>query len=435
MENNKINYKEGLKHYDIGKAPKKQLWLFKELINLLSRVTLGNKTKIEKINMEGIKAPYIVLSNHMAFADLEINAMANYPHRISNIATFETFHKRALLLELCGCIGKRKFTTDPNLINACETVLNKFKSVLTIYPEARYSPIGTTAIIPTAYAQLLKRLKKPVCALVHHGNYLASPFWDWRRTRNVKHYSTLKLVLTEKDLEEKSVDEIYDIIVKELQYNEYRYQKDNNIIIDEPFRCEGLHKVLYQCPNCNTEYEMASSGVVLKCEHCGKEWELTTLGELQALKGDTEFAHIPDWFEWQRANVRKEIDEGSYNFENEVDVYSLPNASGFIPLGKAKLTHNSKVGFTIEGNYNGEDFKISRPVVGMYGVHIEYDYCYIRPEECIQISTLNDTFVCYPSKKNVVTKLSFATEELYKKAQEEKAKRRASRQQLPVSDR
>ena len=427
MENNKINYKKGLKHYDIGKKPKKQLWLFKELINLVSKISLSKKVTIEKINMDGLKAPYVVLSNHMAFADLEINAMANYPYRISNIATFETFHKRAFLLEHCGCIGKRKFTTDPSLIKGCEMVLNKFKSVLTIYPEARYSPIGTTAIIPPSYAQLLKRLGKPVCVLVHHGNYLASPFWDWRRVRNVKRHSTLKLVLTEKDLEEKSTAEIYDIIVRELQYNEYKYQKDNNIIIDEPYRAEGLHKVLYQCPNCLTEYKMTSSGAILKCEECGKSWEMSTLGELHALDGNTEFEHIPNWFEWQRENVRREIDEGKYYFENEVDVYSLPNPRGFIPLGKAKLTHSRELGFTIEGNYNGEDFKISRPAVGMYGVHIEYDYCYIRPEECIQISTLNDTFVCYPTIKNAVTKLSFATEELYKKAQEEKALRRANR--------
>ena len=86
-----------------------------------------------------------------------------------------------------------------------------------------------------------------------------------------------------------------------------------------------------------------------------------------------------------------------------------------------------ETGFVIEGNYNGEDYKISRPVAGMYGVHIEYDYCYIRPEECVQISTSDDTFVCFPSRKNQVTKLSIATEELYKIKQEEKRAKREAR--------
>jgi hypothetical protein len=157
--------------------------------------------------MEGLKAPYVVHSNHMAFEDLELNAMANYPYRVSNIATFETFHKRAWLLERCGCVGKRKFTTDPSLLRACETILNEYKSVLTIYPEARYSPWGTTSYIPPSYASLVKRLGKPVCIMVHHGNYLSSPFWDWRRHRKIKHYSTLKKVLDEKQLEELSLVE------------------------------------------------------------------------------------------------------------------------------------------------------------------------------------------------------------------------------------
>ena len=50
----------------------------------------------------------------------------------------------------------------------------------------------------------------------------------------------------------------------------------------------------------------------------------------------------------------------------------------------------------------------------MYGLHIEYDYCYVRPDDCVDISTDNDSLYCYPTKKNVVTKLSFAVEELYK---------------------
>jgi len=51
---------------------------------------------------------------------------------------------------------------------------------------------------------------------------------------------------------------------------------------------------------------------------------------------------------------------------------------------------------------------------------VEYDYCYIKPYDCVDISTENDSFYCYPAKPNVITKLGFATEELYLLAQEEK---------------
>ena len=172
---------------------------------------------------------------------------------------------------------------------------------------------------------------------------------------------------------------------------------------------------------------MTSGGAFIKCPDCGKEWELLTNGQLKATEGDTEFAHIPSWFEWEREQVRREIESGSYSFEDTCDVYSLPNTSNFISLGEATLVHMPKKGFTIEGHYNGEDYKISRPVAGMYAVHIEFDYCYIRPNPCVQISTLKDTFVCFPKKKNVVMKLLFATEELYKAETAERMARKAQK--------
>ncbi len=428
MELNKINYDKRVKFHKMDKKPKRQFWFFTWLIHLLSLIMMGWRTKIEKINMDSLKGkPYILLSNHHSFEDFEVNSLATYPRRVSNIATLEGHYRRAWLLELCGCIPKRKFTTDPNLIKDCEIVLNEYKSILSIYPEARYSPIGTRAIIPDAYGALIKKLNHPVCVLLHRGNHLRSPAWGWRKKRKVKTFSTMKQILTKEDVEQKSDEEIIEIIRRELEYDEYKYQKDFDIIIDEPYRAEGLHNVLYQCPHCMSESHMTSFGSTLKCESCQKEWELDVTGELKAKHGNTEFSHIPSWFEWEREQVKSQIEKGEYSFEDIVDVYSLPNTSKFIPLGKATLKHQPKSGFSIEGHYNGEDFKISRPVAGMYGVHIEFDYCYIRPEPCIQISISNDTFVCYPTKKNVVMKLLFATEELHKAEIAERAAKRAQR--------
>lgn len=72
----------------------------------------------------------------------------------------------------------------------------------------------------------------------------------------------------------------------------------------------------------------------------------------------------------------------------------------------------------------GQEYKIERNPLGLNGLHIEYDYCYIKPYDCVDISTDKDSFYCYPQKQNVITKLSFATEEIYRIKQEEnKAKK------------
>ena len=69
-------------------------------------------------------------------------------------------------------------------------------------------------------------------------------------------------------------------------------------------RARGLHKVLYQCPSRKTEYKMDSGGTQLWCNHCGKRWTMSEYGELQAQKERRIFPMIPDWYEWERLQVR-----------------------------------------------------------------------------------------------------------------------------------
>ena len=105
---------------------------------------------------------------------------------------------------------------------------------------------------------------------------------------------------------------------------------ENKVKTDYPKRAEGLHKVLYQCPNCKTEYRMASKDDKIMCTHCGKSWTMSEYGRLSADEGGTEFTHIPDWYEWERANVKKEVETGAYSFSGEARVDSLPNSYNFV---------------------------------------------------------------------------------------------------------
>lgn len=414
-----------LKRYDTTRQPSRQPMLFTALLRALCGVSMmGQDYKIEKINMEGLKPPYILLSNHMYFVDFHLCSIATWPHRVNNIATIDGYYRRPFLMEWLGCLCKRKFTTDMTLLRSVKKVLHQYGDILCMYPEARYSPIGTTAILPDSLGKMVKLQGVPVVVLLHHGNYLHTPFWNYRQPRKVPLYTTMTQVLTAEEVREKSAQEIGEIIQRAMTYDEYQWQQEQNIRVTEPFRAEGLHKVLYQCPHCGTESRMNSKGSKLYCEACGKEWEMDELGQLHALEGETEFSHIPDWFEWERSQVRSQLEAGTYHFEDEVEVFSLPNAWKFEKLGKAKLTHDMEQGFVVEGQHNGKPYRIHRPPLGMYGLHVEYDYCYLRPEDCVDISTDNDSLYCYPTQKNVVTKLSFATEELYKMKVAEKAARR-----------
>ena len=420
-----VNYKNP-KKYKTAKYPIRQPLFFVGLIWVLSKIMLiGKKKKIEKIGMEGLKGPYILLSNHMSFIDFELVAMATGRRRVNNVVNIDGYYRRPWLLELIGSICTRKFTTDIHLIRSIHKVLER-GDVLCMYPEARYSPAGTTSYLPDSLGLLLKRCKVPVVVAIHRGNYLHSPFWDFRKKRKVPLHSTFTKVFTPEDLEALSVSEINEKLKIAFEYDEYKYQKENGILITEPYRAEGLHKILYKCPHCKAESNMTSSGSVLSCPDCGKSWTLNEDGTLSANNGETEFSHIPDWFEWEREEVKGEIERGEYSFFDDVDVYSMPRCWKFENLGKATLKHDTNEGFVLEGFYRGQDYRIQRAPLQINSLHVEYDFLRYIPLDCIDISTENDSFYCYPTKKNVITKLAFATEEIFKMAYEN-AKQKRSR--------
>ena len=141
---------------------------------------------------------------------------------------------------------------------------------------------------------------------------------------------------------------------------------------------------------------------------------MTELGELRADRGETEFSHIPDWYEWERANVRSEVERGVYSSGPlPVTVDSLPNAKRFIRLGEGTMVHDMH-GFTVRGQEaDGTPFEMVKPVPSLYSCHIEYDYLG-KHGDCVDLNTLEDTWYIYPHDVPFsVTKMALATEELY----------------------
>ena len=421
-----VNYKNP-KKYKTAKYPIRQPMFFVWLIWVLSKILLtGKKYKVEKIGMEGLKPPYMLLSNHMSFIDFELIAMGTTPKRVNNVVNIDGYYKRPWLLELIGSICTRKFTNDLHLVKSIKKSLSR-GDILCMYPEARYSPCGTTSYLPDSLGLLIKRNKVPVVVAIHRGNYLHAPFWNFRKKRKVPLHTTMTLTLTPEEIESMTVAEINTRIREAFRYDDYKYQKENGILIAEPFRAEGLHKILYHCPNCMTESKMASKGTEIFCSECGKRWTLNEDGTLSANEGETEFSHVPDWFEWEREQVRKQIVTGEYTFTDTVDVHSMPRCWKFEPLGTATVTHDPENGFVLSGNYRGKDYRIQRAPMQINSLHVEYDFPHIKPFDCIDISTEDDSFYCFPTKENVITKLGFATEEIYKLQQERINAKRAER--------
>ena len=410
-----MNYPKSQKdfvRFDMTKKPFRQQWYLRPLTWILSFPdVLKHKAKVTKIDMEGVKPPYLLLGNHNAFLDFKVCTWAIFPHRANYIVAIDGFIKRELLMRLAGCICKRKFTNDILMVRHLKRVIEN-GDVLVVYPEARYSLCGTNAIIPDSVGKLVKLLNVPVVTLITYGHHVNSPFWNLQERGNHTE-ATLKQLMSKQQVKDLTIEQINALIDQDFQYDDFAWQRDNKVAIAFENRAKGLHKVLYQCPNCLTEYKMDSDKDQIWCNHCKKHWQMNEYGQLQALEGETKFSHIPDWYEWERANVRAEVENKTYFFQSPVHVDSLPNAKGYIPLGKGVLTHDHH-GFKLVGKYHDEPYEMIKPVDSQYACHIEYDYLG-KYGDCVDLNTLDDTYYIYPEATYFsVTKISLATEELYK---------------------
>ena len=407
---------QDFERFDMKKPPVRTRWFLRPLTYILSMPDVWkHKNILTKTGTEGLKPPFVLLCNHNAFMDFKVATKAIFPWRANYVVAIDGFIGREKLLRDVGCICKRKFTNDIILVKQLiQTIKNG--DVAVIYPEARYSLCGTTAVLPESLGKMCKLLKVPVVTLICHGHHVNSPFWNLHDRKVRPTEAEFKLLFTAEEVQSESVDVINRKIAEAFRYDDFAWQKEKGIRVTYKKRAEGLHKVLYQCPKCLTEFKMSSEGIVLRCDSCGKEWEMSELGELKAKDGETEFSHIPDWYEWERANVRKEVENGTYSSgELPVKVNSLPNAKKFIYLGEGTMIHDCN-GFLVKGtDVDGDPFEMIKPVPSLYSCHIEYEYLG-KFGDCVDLNTFDDTWYIYPDPDRCefsVTKMALATEELY----------------------
>jgi hypothetical protein len=164
-------------------------------------------TIITKIGAEDLRPPYVLLCNHNAFIDFKVATKATYPARANYVVAIDGFIGREKLLRNVGCICKRKFTNDPALVRHLVQVVRN-GDIAVIYPEARYSLCGTTAVLPESLGKLCKLLGVPVVTLICHGHHINSPFWNLHDSGVKPTEAEFTVQYTAQQLKDATADEI-----------------------------------------------------------------------------------------------------------------------------------------------------------------------------------------------------------------------------------
>lgn len=401
------------KPFDRTRTPPRQNIFFLPLMWLICKITVSPyKLKIDKYDMDGIKPPFLVYGSHNSFMDFFVTPLALMPYRanyISELEGFENFGE--WIYRQAGCLGTRKFINDQALIRNIIKVIKR-GDIMVIYLEARYANVGTNSNLTPSVAKLVKLLKVPVVTLNMQGNYLQQPIWNLKERKGARLHADLKCIIRPEEIEDLSSDQILKRISRELTYDEYRYQLENNIIIDYEWRAEGLHLPLYRCRKCGRDFAMTTSGSTIACKYCHDSYTMDVSGQLHDVSGN--IIRIPDWYEWQRGFVHEECRQGSYKLDIEVRVWALPNSVNFVDCGLGRLIHDT-TGFTLKFyDYRTEkDLSLKFTSRSMTSIHTEYDYRG-KYGPCITLSTYDDTYFIFPTEKSRdefnPTKIQFAVE-------------------------
>ena len=360
----------------------------------------------------GKKEPCLILMNHSSFIDLKIASRIFFPRRYGIVCTSDGFvgFGMELLMRLIGCIPTQKFVTDVSLIRDMEYLLKKKNCSVLMYPEASYSFDGKATPLPRKMGVLLKKLGVPVVTVITQGAFARDPLYNCLQKRKVKVSAEVRVLATAEEVRSMSVAQLDALLDEAFSFDNFKWQQENGIKIDEAFRADGLNRILYKCPHCGAEGKTEGKGICFACHSCGKEYTLTEYGHLEAKDGDAAFTHIPDWYDWQRQQVRKDLEDSTYRLETEVEIGMMVDYKAIYMVGSGKLVHDND-GFRLTG-CDGQ-LEYTQGPLACYGLYADYHWYEIGDVICI--GNHDALYYCFPKNcGDVVAKTRLATEELYK---------------------
>ena len=258
-----------------NKRPKKPNILFRTLLKVVSTPDLmATKFKCRKVGMEklGKKEPCLILMNHSSFIDLKIASSVLYPRPFNIVATLDAFVGKEWLMRQLGCTPTRKFVFDIGLVRDIRHCIKKLGTSVLMYPEAGYSFDGTTTTLPDSLPKFIKMLGVPFVMLETFGAYHRDPLYNELQNRDVNVSAELRYVLSAEQIAQMSAEEIAEVVKREFSFDNFKWQQENGIKIDEKFRADGLERVLYKCPHCKQGFDIAKEPPE-RCPKCKRKLE------------------------------------------------------------------------------------------------------------------------------------------------------------------
>jgi 1-acyl-sn-glycerol-3-phosphate acyltransferase len=266
--------------------------------------------------VQKLKPPYLLLSNHVGYWDPFIIAyfMPDYVQYVSSDAAFRK-PLQGFFLRGMGVIPKKKNIRDSKVIRDIVAVVKQGRSV-GIFPEAVRNWAGKTQPMDKSIAKLIKLLGVPVVAPVLKGMNLFNPRWS-PKARKTYVEVEYKLLFTKDEVEKKSMDELFVLLTEAIQYDETENQRKAMNPIRSKHKAEYINHALFLCPECRAVDSFIAAGDSFSCSSCGYDIHINTYGFFERpVSGKLHLDNLRDWFYWQEEVFQQMIIE-KMNSDND----------------------------------------------------------------------------------------------------------------------
>lgn len=230
------------------------------------------KYNLHAYNLDKVPTPpFLLIGNHSHFIDAAlIEAFLEYP--VVWAVAAGNFKSVLLgpILKAGGAIEKRKGVAD---LLAMRKMLRVIKEggIVGLMPEGSVSWNGEFGEVPDGTEKFLERIDVPIVAVKVEGGYLTKPRWaDHSRKGRID--ITFELF---------SGSEALDFLSLA---SDWRWQEKNKVLFKGRNRAEGIERILWFCPRCESFRTVTAKGNDAICANCR---ETITLDELGYVQGRT----------------------------------------------------------------------------------------------------------------------------------------------------
>lgn len=278
------------------------IWLAKHTYCHFLRA--GGKLRLQndtKANLK--KGNYLYVLNHAGIMDpvLVSSVVPRHIRWVAGAYLFKRGFTKFIIGRCCTAIPKQQGVGDLSTIKTMKAALDGGDNV-GIFPEGTRTWDGDMlAVNYTALAKMARYLGASVLICSLEGAYAQQPRWaDFKRKGNVVVH--IKRLIPASKLREIELESLSAEIEQYLSFSNDEWKKHTTYSYVSDKRAEGIQRLFYLCPCCNSVDSIKAQGNDFECTKCGAKASLDDKDNIVSDK--IPFKRLNDWHSWEAGKIK-----------------------------------------------------------------------------------------------------------------------------------